>query len=105
MRTIPISQFHLLHMIGHLLGANVVDILLAVFCQVYAFVDALLELALIELHLEHVDVHLLLLAFDALVVLGKCVVLEAFDLLFLLGTQEPLSNFSVHELEPEYFCR
>lgn len=65
------SKFHLFHVLCHFAGADVVDILIFVMRKGNALVNALLEFALVELHGQHVCLHLSLPPTHALVVLLK----------------------------------
>lgn len=83
-------------MISHFLRTNVVHVLLAIFGKMDSFVYTFLEFSLVKLHLEHVEIHLIFFSFDAVIVLRKCGMFKALNLLFLLDFHKFPSNFGVH---------
>ena len=97
-----ISYFHLLHMFSHFSWTNIVDIQLFVFGFVYTFVDALIELPLVKLHLQHEEIQLLALLLHTTSILLDSIGLQAFLILSFFDLQESLLDLGIHEFQPEY---
>lgn len=91
-------------MICHFLGANVVDVGLSVLGHIDSLLNALLELALVEAHLQHEHFEIVALAPHAAVVLVESRKVEA-ALLPLLHLQELPLDARVHQFQPEGLLR
>lgn len=98
-----ISEFHLLHMVRHLLWTDVVHVDLFVSCQLNSFINTFLEFDLVEMHRIHVELHISLRVTDTFIILIEGCPLEALHLFLLFGLQETSANTSVHKIQPKDF--
>jgi len=95
----------LFDVLGYSPLAGTVHVFLLVVRLVGALEQTGLELALVELHASHEQLHVLLGLGYASVVVIEGVELQALDFLLLLVLEEVLLDLGVGQLQPERFGR